>query len=245
MEEEPEAAALAAKFDDGRRRDDDAADDDDDEQVQAAGRKGGRGRPPPLLLLEAAAAAADVGPAASQRRLNGPVPPLPAHMQEALRRAVEQDPSLLLQHPELQGVADRAQADALKAKGNAAFAAGRHAEAVQLFSRCIELDPSNHIYFSNRAAAHLGGKEYAAAARDAARCTELKPGWAKGWSRLGAAHFGLDQFSEVRLPAASPAWLLPWPLLSGQVGDSSLQLAAHLLCQQPDTPPPPTGGAFG
>lgn len=113
---------------------------------------------------------------------------------------MEQDPSLLAQHPELQGVADRAEADRIKAQGNAAFGAGRLDEAVRLFGRCIELDPANHIYYSNRAAAHTGRKEYAAAVRDAARCTELKPGWAKGWSRLGAAHFGLEQFSEVRPP---------------------------------------------
>ena len=95
-------------------------------------------------------------------------------------------------------MADRSEAERIKAQGNTAFSAGKHEEAVALFSRCIELDATNHIYWSNRAAAQTGRKEYAAAARDAQRCTELKPGWAKGWSRLGAAHFGLEQYSEVR-----------------------------------------------
>ena len=122
--------------------------------------------------------------------------------QEALRRAIEQDPSLLAQHPELQQVAQAAEAEGFKARGNTAFAAGKFEEAVALFTRCIELDGGNHIYHSNRAAAHTGLKDYRAAARDAARCTQLRPQWAKGWSRLGAAHFGLEEFSEVRVGAA-------------------------------------------
>ncbi|PRW57006.1 hsp70-Hsp90 organizing 2 [Chlorella sorokiniana] len=137
--------------------------------------------------------------------------------QEALRRAIEQDPSLLAQHPELQSVADRAEAEQIKAKGNAAFSAGKLDEAVKLFTRCIELDASNHIYHSNRAAAHTGLKDYKAAVRDARRCTELKPGWAKGWSRLGAAYFGLDQFSEAREAYERACKLEP--------SDSQLQVA--------------------
>lgn len=52
-------------------------------------------------------------------------------------------------------------------QGNAAFSAGKLDEAVKLFTRCIELDASNHIYYSNRAAAHTGLKDYKAAVRDA------------------------------------------------------------------------------
>lgn len=123
--------------------------------------------------------------------------PLHPPWQEALRRAIEEDPSLLQEHPELQAVADKAEAEALKAKGNAAFSAGKLQEAVDLFSRCIELDSSNHIYWSNRAAARTGLKQYQGAVKDAARCTELAPRWAKGWSRLGAAYFGLEDYSQV------------------------------------------------
>ena len=130
--------------------------------------------------------------------------------QEALRRAIEQDPSLLAQHPELQKVAQAAEAEAVKARGNTAFAAGKFEEAVTLFTRCIELDGGNHIYYSNRAAAHTGLKDYRAAARDAARCTQLRPQWAKGWSRLGAAHFGLEEFSEVRVGAVGRGIALGW-----------------------------------
>ncbi|CAD6260162.1 unnamed protein product [Miscanthus lutarioriparius] len=52
-------------------------------------------------------------------------------------------------------------AEEAKAKGNAAFSAGRFKEAVQHFSDAIALAPDNH------------------------------PDWVKGYSRLGAAHLGL------------------------------------------------------
>jgi Flp pilus assembly protein TadD len=40
-----------------------------------------------------------------------------------------------------------------QAKGNAAFQSGRHEEAVQHFTEAIEMDPQNHVLYSNRSAA--------------------------------------------------------------------------------------------
>ena len=45
--------------------------------------------------------------------------------------------------------------EALKDRGNAAFKAGRHQEAVSLFSEAIVLDAGNHVLYSNRSAAQV------------------------------------------------------------------------------------------
>ena len=58
-------------------------------------------------------------------------------------------------------------ADALKDQGNKAFQANEYDRAIELFSQALELDPSNHVLWSNRSAAKVGKKEYAAALEDA------------------------------------------------------------------------------
>ncbi|KIZ02055.1 Heat shock protein STI [Monoraphidium neglectum] len=88
-------------------------------------------------------------------------------------------------------------ADELKAKGNAAFSAGHFEEAIQHFSAAIELDPNNHVLYSNRSAAEASLHRYSKALKDAKKCVELKRDWPKGYSRLGAAYFGLEEWEEA------------------------------------------------
>ena len=59
------------------------------------------------------------------------------------------------------------------------------------FTQAIELQPDNHILYSNRSAAYASKKDYEHALEDANKTTELKPDWAKGWGRKGAACHGL------------------------------------------------------
>ena len=42
------------------------------------------------------------------------------------------------------------------------------------------MDPSNHVLFSNRSAAHASQGDYAAALEDARKTVELKPDWWAG-----------------------------------------------------------------
>jgi tetratricopeptide (TPR) repeat protein len=116
----------------------------------------------------------------------------------ALRRALEENPDLADTHPELAQVADRMKAGELKERGNAAFAAGKHEEAAELFSQCIAMDPSNEIYWSNRAASYINLKRYSDAERDGRKVVALKPTWVKGWARLGAALLLQEDGGEAR-----------------------------------------------
>ena len=59
------------------------------------------------------------------------------------------------------------------------------------FTEAIELQPTNHILYSNRSAAYASKKDYENAAKDAEKTTELEPNWSKGYGRLGAAKHGL------------------------------------------------------
>jgi len=81
----------------------------------------------------------------------------------------------------------KSMAEELKNEGNALFTSGNSLGALEKFSDAIELDPLNHVFFSNRSGANLKLLRTRDAVADAQRCTGLKPDWAKGWSRLGAA----------------------------------------------------------
>lgn len=64
------------------------------------------------------------------------------------------------------------------------------------FSQAIELQPTNHILYSNRSAAYTSKKDFQKALEDANKTTELKPDWSKGWGRKGAALHGLNELSK-------------------------------------------------
>lgn len=92
-----------------------------------------------------------------------------------------------------------AQADAFKVEGNKLLADNKFADAVEMYSRAIELDPDNAVYLSNRSAAFLAmGDARGKALKDAERCIELKPEWWKGYSRKGAAEHALLRFDAAR-----------------------------------------------
>lgn len=74
-----------------------------------------------------------------------------------------------------------------KAKGNAALQAGNTSEAIEMYTKAINADGSNHVYFSNRSAAYLKKGDANNALDDAISCIGLKPDFAKGYSRKGAA----------------------------------------------------------
>ncbi len=92
-----------------------------------------------------------------------------------------------------------AQSDAaqLKDAGNKAFAAKKYQEAVELYSKAIDLDGGNHVLWGNRSAAKAGLKDWSAALADAEQTVKINPKWAKGYARKGAALHGLHRWDEA------------------------------------------------
>ena len=68
----------------------------------------------------------------------------------------------------------------LKTKGNEALSKGHVTEAINLYSSAIELEPKNHVLFSNRSAAYCKSREFDKALEDAVTCTKINPTWGKG-----------------------------------------------------------------
>ncbi|SMQ44977.1 unnamed protein product [Zymoseptoria tritici ST99CH_1A5] len=81
-------------------------------------------------------------------------------------------------------------ADALKAEGNALFAAKDFTGAAEKFSAAIAADPTNHVLYSNLSGAYASLKQWDKALEAATKTTELKEDWSKGWGRKGTALHG-------------------------------------------------------
>jgi len=56
---------------------------------------------------------------------------------------------------------------------------GNFEQAIEFYGEAIALDPTNHVYFSNRSAAFAKLNKYQESLTDANKTIELKPDWPK------------------------------------------------------------------
>lgn len=92
---------------------------------------------------------------------------------------------------------DRAKAEEHKHAGNTHLTAKRAESAIEEYTKAIELDPSNAIYYSNRAAAYTMKGDYEEAIEDCQMAININPSYAKGYSRLGAAFMGQEDYEQA------------------------------------------------
>ncbi|PGH27384.1 hypothetical protein AJ80_00862 [Polytolypa hystricis UAMH7299] len=83
------------------------------------------------------------------------------------------------------------QSEKLKSEGNAAMGKKDYPTAISLYTKALEIAPSNPIYLSNRAAAYSASGNHSKAAEDAEIAVAADPKYVKAWSRLGLARFAL------------------------------------------------------
>jgi small glutamine-rich tetratricopeptide repeat-containing protein alpha len=87
----------------------------------------------------------------------------------------------------------KCEAERQKTLGNEAIAAKKPEEAVRYYSRAIELDPTNAVYYSNRAAAYSMISEHFKALDDAKESIALNPSYSKAHNRLGKAYLAIGE----------------------------------------------------
>lgn len=89
-----------------------------------------------------------------------------------------------------------AQAEALKAEGNAFFKGGQYKEAIQKYQAATALDASVPAYWSNMAACHEKVGEYEEMAEAARSCIKADRLFIKGYFRLATALKAMNDIAE-------------------------------------------------
>lgn len=115
-------------------------------------------------------------------------------------------------------------AASFKDQGNKFLTAGAFDDAIAAYTKAIELDSSDHVFFSNRSAAFLSKGDAFSALQDGEECIRLNPSFVKGYSRKGAALHALKRYDEAL--AAYDQGLLSAPTDAGLLnGKSEVQKA--------------------
>jgi len=88
-------------------------------------------------------------------------------------------------------------AEGYKEKGNAEFKQGNYEKAIEFYTYATEMDPKNHVYFTNRSMCYAAMKKWDKSLRDADKSISLNKSWEKGHYRRGAALQNLGQAKEA------------------------------------------------
>jgi len=92
---------------------------------------------------------------------------------------------------------DKARAEKLKQTGNSLMSKKDYTAAISSYTEAIELDPTNAVYYSNRAAAYSSIADHQKAVEDAEKAIEVDSKFIKAYSRLGHAHYSLGDYTSA------------------------------------------------
>jgi serine/threonine-protein phosphatase 5 len=88
-------------------------------------------------------------------------------------------------------------AEEAKNEGNIHFKQNKYAQALESYTLAISLNPSEPVYFSNRAFTHFKLENYGLAIADATSAINLNKSFVKGYYRRGAAFFALGRYRDA------------------------------------------------
>lgn len=129
---------------------------------------------------------------------------------------------------------DSAEAERLKTEGNEQMKLENFEAAIHLYGKAIDLNPSNAVYFCNRAAAYSKLGNYVGAVQDCERAIGIDPGYSKAYGRMGLALSSLNKHAEAVAYYKKALELDP----ENDTYKSNLKIAELKLREAPS----PTGG---
>mmetsp|Transcript_15617 Transcript_15617/g.33831 ORF Transcript_15617/g.33831 Transcript_15617/m.33831 type:complete len:581 (-) Transcript_15617:130-1872(-) len=129
------------------------------------------------------------------------------------------------------------EAEQFKAAGNKALQSGNLTDAIENYTKAIDADGTNHVYYSNRSAAYLKKGDGNNALEDAKSTVAINPEFSKGYSRKGAALHSLKRYNDAI--AAYDEGLAKFP------DDAALKKGLEEVKRDKDGPPRGMGRGGG
>ncbi|KAM4810042.1 small glutamine-rich tetratricopeptide repeat-containing protein alpha [Rhinophrynus dorsalis] len=92
---------------------------------------------------------------------------------------------------------DMSEAERLKTEGNEQMKVENFESAVNYYTKALDLNPTNAVYFCNRAAAYSKLGNYAGAVRDCEEAISIDPNYSKAYGRMGLALSSLNKHADA------------------------------------------------
>lgn len=93
---------------------------------------------------------------------------------------------------------DRARAEELKTEGNQLMKEEKYNEAIQCYTKAMELDSANAVFPCNRAAAYSKMGDHQKAIEDCQKALSLDPNYGKAYGRMGLSYHNLNNLQKAK-----------------------------------------------
>jgi len=144
--------------------------------------------------------------------------------------------------PKVSSEADKAEAEKLKTTGNQLMSSKEYDGAIGAYTQAITKDPTNAVYYSNRAAAYSSKNDHNSAIADAEKAIEVNPQFTKAYHRLGHAYYSLGDYSSA-VSAFKKGLEIDPTNSSLKTGLQNAESRVDTQAASPLTTSPPTAGA--
>lgn len=89
------------------------------------------------------------------------------------------------------------EAENFKNQGNDFLKSKDFSKAIEMYTKAIDLNPNNAIYYANRSLAHLRQESFGSALQDGICAVKSDPAYLKGYYRRAAAQMSLGKFKQA------------------------------------------------
>ena len=92
------------------------------------------------------------------------------------------------------GICPKKLAEDFKSQANQLFKQEKYSAAEELYTKAIDLDSTNAVYFANRSISHIKQENFGYALTDASKAIEVDSTYIKAYYRRAAAHMALGKY---------------------------------------------------